>query len=272
LNIEVFLILAGTGIAAGILSGLFGVGGGIVIVPSLIFIYGMLNINSSFIVHTAVATSLFTIIFTSFSSSYKHSRTRNIMWEYALVIGIASAVSVFLISKTAINLPGDILKKIFSVVLILVGLRMLFQKTGNKINGDTIDAARRINYPLVSLTGILSGAIAAFTGLGGGIFIIPLMHYVLKIPIKKAIGTSTAAIFITSIAGVISYIINVPDDFSSVHMYSLGMVDVLFAMPIILASIPSAQLGVLIHNKTPHTIIARIFGAFVIIVSVKMLF
>lgn len=268
MNVEIFLILAGTGLTAGILSGMFGVGGGIIIVPSLIFIYGMLNINSPFIVHTAVATSLFTIIFTSFSSSYKHNSNRNISWKTAFIIGVSSAISVFLISKAAINLPGDILKKIFSVVLILVGLRMLLRKA-DELKDSNKAANSGGNYLLV-LIGILSGTIAAFTGLGGGIFIIPLLHYIMKIPIKKAIGTSTAAIFITSVAGVVSYIINVPGSFVPIHEYSLGMVDILYAIPIILASIPSAQLGVLIHNKTPHTVIARVFGAFVIIVSLRM--
>jgi uncharacterized membrane protein YfcA len=269
LSIEVILILLITGIAAGILSGLFGVGGGIVIVPSLIFIYGLIGFNSPHLVHTAIATSLFTIIFTSFSSALKHFENKNILLKTALIIGLASAVSVFLVSKAAINLPGDTLKKIFALIIILVGIRMLLQRTKaeQENGGNTV----KDNYFITIIVGVLSGAVAAFTGLGGGVFIIPLMHYVQKIPIKKAIGTSTAAIFITSIAGVISYIINVPSEYIPPH-FSFGMIDVLASIPIIAASIPSAQLGVYIHNKTHHSVIGKIFGAFLLLVAVRMLF
>jgi len=271
LNTEVFLILAGTGITAGLLSGLFGVGGGIVIVPSLIFIYGLLNINSPYIVHTAIATSLFTIIFTAFSSAYKHSKNKNINWQFALVIGISSAFSVFLISKTAIGMPGDTLKKIFAVILIFAGLKMLLQKTNSKDAGSIHKHKKKRSILIINMIGVLSGTIAAFTGLGGGIFIIPLLHYIMKIPIKKAIGTSTVAILITAIAGVIGYMVNVPADFIPINKGSIGMVDIVYAIPVIAASIPFAQVGVLIHNKTPHYVIGRIFGVFVIIVSVRML-
>jgi hypothetical protein len=258
-----------TGITAGILSGLFGVGGGIVIVPSLIFIYGVIGFNSPHLVHTAVATSLFTIIFTSFSSAHKHFKNKNILLKTALIIGLSSAVSVFLVSKAAINLPGDTLKKIFSVIIILVGIRMLLQKT--KTEQENGDNNINNNYFITVIVGVLSGTVAAFTGLGGGVFIIPLMHYVQKIPIKQSIGTSTAAIFITSIAGVISYIINVPSGYEPPH-FSAGMIDVLAAIPIIAASIPSAQLGVYIHNKTHHSVIGKIFGAFLLLVAARMLF
>ncbi len=258
-----------TGIAAGILSGLFGVGGGIVIVPSLIFIYSIIGFNSPYLVHTAVATSLFTIIFTSVSSALKHYRNKNILLKTALIIGAASAVSVFLLSKAAINMPGDTLKKIFAVIIILVGIRMLLQKTKPE-NGDGSDKINN-NYLITIIVGMLSGTVAAFTGLGGGVFIIPLMHYLQKIPIKKAIGTSSAAIFITSIAGVISYIINVPIGYEPPH-FSAGMIDILAAIPIIAASIPSAQLGVYIHNRTHNSVIGKIFGVFLLLVAVRMLF
>jgi uncharacterized membrane protein YfcA len=248
---------------------LFGVGGGIVIVPSLIFVYGLTGFESSHLVHAAVATSLFTIIFTSVSSAIKHYRNKNILLKTSLVIGAASAVSVFLLSKAAINLPGDTLKKIFAVIIILVGIRMLLQKT--KPEKETDSSKVKDNYFITIIVGALSGMVAAFTGLGGGVFIIPLMHYIQKIPIKKAIGTSTAAIFITSIAGVASYIINVPAGYMPPH-FSLGMVDVLAALPIIAASIPSAQLGVYIHNKTHHSVIGKIFGAFLLLVAVRMMF
>jgi len=259
------------GIAAGILSGLFGVGGGIVIVPSLIAVYGYTEFNSPFTVHIAIATSLFTIIFTSISSAFKHSKNKNVLWAAAAVIGLSSSVTVFLFSIIALELPGDVLKKIFSIALIVIGLRMLFEKKKNPdVNENSKEEYKANNLHCIPI-GILTGIIAAFTGLGGGIFVIPLMHYVLKTPIRKSIGTSTAAIFITSVSGVLSYLINMPSAVNTVG-YSIGMVDALSALPIVAMSIPFAQVGVWVNKKTHHDLLTRLFGIFILIVALRMIF
>ena len=270
MSIEIVLILFAIGITAGILSGLFGVGGGIVIVPSLIAVYSLVGFDSPYIVHIAIATSLFTIIFTSISSSYKHFTHGNVVLTAALIIGLSSAVTVYLFSKIAILLPGETLKKIFSVVLILVAIKMLLGRKGKEGNSRDSEPAE-FNKWICMLIGILSGAIAAFSGLGGGVFIIPLMHYLMKFPFKKAIGTSSAAILLTSVAGVISYFLNMPSE--AVNMpYSFGMVDTLSALPIIAASIPFAQVGVYINKKTHHYLLTKLFAVFILIVSLRMIF
>ena len=270
MTVETVLILFCIGIAAGVLSGLFGVGGGIIIVPSLIAVYSFIGFDSPYLVHIAIATSLFTIIFTSISSSHKHFGHGNVVWNAALIIGLSSAVTVYLFSKVAISLPGDVLKKIFSGVLILVALKMLFDKKGK----DTDEHPKehpRFNKWICMLIGILSGAIAAFSGLGGGVFIIPLMHYIMRFPFKKAIGTSSAAILLTSVAGVISYFLNTPAGAVNIP-YSFGMVDTSSALPIVAASIPFARLGVYINKKTHHYILTKLFAVFILIVSLRMIF
>jgi uncharacterized membrane protein YfcA len=259
------------GIAAGILSGLFGVGGGVVIVPSLISVYAYSGFDSPYNMHIAIATSLFTIIFTSISSAYKHSKNDNVLWVAAAVIGIASSVTVFLFSKIALGLPGDVLEKIFAFILVVIGMKMLFErKKKQEVDENNGDEFKINNLHCIPI-GILTGMIAAFTGLGGGVFVIPLMHYVLKTPIRKSIGTSTAAIFITSVSGVLGYVVNMPSA-ANTTAYSLGMVDVLSALPIVAMSIPFAQVGVWINKKTHHDLLTRLFGVFVLIVSLRMIF
>lgn len=270
MSLETVLILISIGIAAGILSGLFGVGGGIIIVPSLLGVYAFTHFESHYIVHIAIATSLFTIIFTSLSSAHKHFGHGNVDWRSALYIGISSAVTVFLFSKIAILLPGEILKQAFSVVLIIVALKMLFDKKGR--HESAAENKPEVFKPWLSLgIGALSGAIAAFSGLGGGVFVIPLMHYLMKVPFKKAVGTSSAAILITAVAGVISYFINSPAGANTIP-YSFGMVDTLSAVPIITASIPFARVGVYINRKTHHYLLTKLFAVFIIIVSLKLIF
>jgi uncharacterized membrane protein YfcA len=271
LSIEVFLILFAVGVTAGILSGLFGVGGGIVIVPSLIAVYSFIGFQSPYIVHIAIATSLFSIIFTSTSSAWKHSSHNNVLWIAAIFIGLASSVTVFLFSMLALALPGEVLKKIFSLILIVIGIKMLIEKKNNTDGDDKNCEPGQMKKAYCLLVGVVAGIIAAFTGLGGGIFVIPLLHYALKVPIKKAIGTSAAAIFITSLAGVISFLINSPAGANTMK-YSFGMVDTISAIPIVMASIPFAQVGVYLHKKTRNDLIKKLFAGLILIVSVKMLF
>lgn len=271
MSIEVFLILFGVGIAAGMLSGMFGVGGGIIIVPSLLAVYSLIGFNSPYVVHVAISTSLFTIIFTSTSSSYRHSKHGNVLWVAALLIGLSSTAAVFLFSKIALALPGDVLKKIFAGVLILVAIKMLTEKKPDSDKDEENCELGKIKKVYCVMTGVLAGTIAAFTGLGGGIFIIPLLHYVAKVPIRKSIGTSAAAIFITSLSGVISYIINSPAGADTMK-YSLGIVDVLSAVPIVMASIPFAQVGVYVNKKTRSDLLKKLFAGLILIVALKMLF
>lgn len=270
MSLETVLILFAVGIAAGILSGLFGVGGGIVIVPSLLAVYAFNNFSSPYIVHIAIATSLFTIIFTSISSSHKHFSHGNVEWKAALYIGLASSVTVFLFSKIAVMLPGELLKKIFSVVLIIVAVKMLLDKKESHTEREN-NPPEVFNVWICLGIGALSGAIAAFSGLGGGVFVIPLMHYLMKVPFKKAVGTSSAAILITAAAGVLSYFINSPNGAAEIK-YSFGMVDTLSALPVIAASIPFARVGVYLNKKTHHYLLSKLFALFIISVSVKILF
>jgi uncharacterized membrane protein YfcA len=271
LSLEVFLILFGVGVAAGMLSGMFGVGGGIVVVPSLLAVYSLIGFNSPYVVHVAISTSLFTIIFTSTSSSFKHSKHGNVLWMAALIIGVSSAAAVFLFSKLALVLPGDVLKTIFAVVLVIVGILMITERRTQNGKDEVNFQPGKIKKMFCVMIGALVGTIAALTGLGGGIFKVPLLHYVAKVPIRKSFGTSAAALFITSLAGVISYIINSPAGADTMK-YSIGIVDALSAVPIVLASIPFAQVGVYVNKKTRSHLLKKLFAGLIFIVALKMLF
>jgi uncharacterized protein len=268
LSFEIILILFAVGIAAGLLAGIFGVGGGIIIVPSLISVYAYTHPGMEYVAQAAIATSLFTIIFTSISSAYKHTRNHNVLTVDAIYIGVTSAVTVFLISKTAIGFSQEILKKIFIAVLIIVAVRILLDRS-YKSYKEVISIKH--NKLVLLLIGVLTGTVAAFTGLGGAVFAVPLLHYFLKLSFRKCIGTTTLAVLITSIGGAFSYYMNSP---AGVHIsgLSFGLVDIGSALPIIAASIPFAQVGVYIHNKISSRMLPRIFAVFVLIICARMIF
>jgi uncharacterized membrane protein YfcA len=270
LSIEIILILFTVGIAAGFLSGMFGVGGGIVIVPALIYVYARTHLGFEYAVQAAIATSLFTIIFTSLSSAHRHWKNRNIVLSAALITGISSSVSVFFFSIVSLSLPQDALKKIFFVILIVVALKMLLDKRKSEEEPGNADS-KNFNKIYCVAGGLFAGAIAALTGLGGGIFATLLLHYFLKFSLKRSIGTSTLAIMITSFAGVLSYYINMPAGVQFAP-YSLGMSDVISALPIIAASVPSAMLGVYVHRRVNGFVLGKLFAVFIFIISIRLIF
>lgn len=260
------LVLAG--IAAGILAGYFGVGGGIIMVPTLIGIFNILHQNHVYVVQSAMATSLFTIIFPTLATTYKQTKLGNVNFQAALLIGLTSAVSAFLFSISAMNISGNILKIIFAIFLLIAAARMFFSKQTEEtkeISNTTIHKFYSV------MIGISSGIIAAFTGLGGGVFIIPMMQHFLKFSIKKAIGTSSSAILLTSAAGAAGYYVNTPSGLDMGNYY-LGLIDLKAAVILIILSVPFSQLGIYLNNKTPNSILLKIFGAFVIIIAIKFLF
>ena len=269
MSLEIILILFAVGIAAGVLSGLFGVGGGIVIVPAIIWVYSIIHPGFEYTVQAAIATSLFTIIFTSLSAAHRQWKNHNIIIAASLIIGLTSAITAFFFSKISLSLPQDVLKKIFFVIIVSIAIKMLFDK---KKAGDEDGEDKPVAYNKLYciIAGILAGAIAALTGLGGGVFATLLMHYFLKFPLKKSIGTSTFAIMMTAAAGVLSYYINMP---AGVHFapYSFGMSDVIASLPIIAGSVPAARLGVYLHRKTNSFMLGKLFAVFILIISVWLI-
>jgi uncharacterized membrane protein YfcA len=272
LNIELDLLLLAVGAAAGILSGLFGVGGGVIIVPSLVFYYSKgTYAHPEFIIQAAIATSLLTIVFTSVSASYKHFRNKNIDFEAAMISGLASSVTVFFVSKIAVNLHGDVLKYIIISVLMFSALRMLMEKKESKTRNEINAPAKGLSRFYFLLAGMLTGLVAAFTGLGGAIFAVPVFRYMLKFSLKRSIGTTSFTVFITAIAAVISYYLNSPHDVKFSGL-SLGIVDFQSAIPIVAASIPMAQVGVYFHNRINSYLLSKLFAVFILLVSIRMIF
>jgi uncharacterized membrane protein YfcA len=267
-NIEYFIILGAVGIIAGILSGMFGIGGGVIIVPSLITLYTYYGFNSHYLVHVAIATSLLIVAVTSIITSFRHYKLNNVIWSAAIITGITGALCVFWFSFVVLNLNGKILSIIISVVMIIIALKLVIGKkseTGNK-NECIIEYDKWLFIP----TGLLIGIISAFTGLGGGIFIIPILHYFFKIPFKKAIGTSSVAIIFTAIGGVVSYYFNKPDDFAG-GIYFFGLSDLKLAVPILLFSIPASYIGVHLNTRMNNSLLSKLFGFLILVIAAKII-
>lgn len=264
MTLSIFLILLLVGCAVGFIAGFFGVGGGVILVPILIYFFEYQNTNPGVITQMAMGTSLFIVMFSSISSARQHNKNGNVYKRGVLYIGLTSIIAAALGSVIASSLPGDVLRKIFSITVFLIALRLIFEKARNEHVNPFLPSKIKL-IGIGSIVGILS----SLTGIGGGVFSIPLMYYLANFPIKLAIGTSSATVILTASSAVIGYIINGLNN-NLLPGYTIGYVAYIYAIPLIIGTVGVAKYGASVANKTSSLWLRRLFALFLIINSFYM--
>jgi uncharacterized membrane protein YfcA len=262
--LSLFLLLL-AGAAAGFLAGFFGVGGGIILVPILLYFFQSIHISSLVSTHLAFGTSLLIVLFASLSSAFQYSRNGHVVWKAVMAIGLASVVGGLLGANIAGDLQGKVLRQIFAAVVLLSALRLFAETRKPKI-----EEMPPLRIPPLVGTGFLVGMVSSLAGVGGGVLSIPIMHSILKFPLKKALGTSSATIVITALAAGAGYVFKGWGN-SLLPEGTLGYVDWLHALPLIAGSIPLAAVGAHVANKTKVTVLKRIFALFLLVIAFRML-
>jgi uncharacterized membrane protein YfcA len=260
------LLLFGAGCAAGFLAGFFGVGGGIILVPILLLYFKSTGVSSLVATHLALGTSLFIVIFVSLTSAYQYSQNKHVVWRAVFFLAPASVLGAFVGTSIAAELQGKTLQQIFSVVVIFAALRLLVES--GKPKGEP---SLTLNVLPLLLIGFVVGVGSALAGVGGGIFSIPMMYSLLKFPLKKALGTSSATIVITALAGTAGYLLRGMGN-PLLPEHTLGFVDYLHSLPIIVGSLPFAALGATVAHKTRVDLLRKVFAVFLIVIAIRMFF
>jgi uncharacterized protein len=266
MDISILLILVAVGCLMGFTAGFFGVGGGIVLVPMLLLVYTQTDLAPSISSHVAFGTSLFVATFTSLSSSYRHFKNRNIVAEAVIVLAIASIVTALIGSWIADQLSSISLRRIFSVVIFIAGLRLAFQE-----NEKTNERIPNVSKPALIGIGTFTGFVSSLAGVGGGVFSIPMMYQFLNFPIKKAIGTSSAVIVFTTLFASAGYMIN-GWGHPGLPPYTIGYVHIGAAIPVMVTAIIFSQFGAMATHTTEVNRLRRIFGGFLVVVGVYIFF
>lgn len=266
----VFLALVGAGLLVGFLSGLIGIGGGVLIVPFLYFFYAHPGWSGSALAPgleaaVAHATSLFVIMPTGLRGAAEYHRSRLVAWEAALPIAAVSIPAAALGSQLALVLPPELLKAGFGVLLLFSGIDLVRSREARPPRHEL-----RMNLPVALATGGTVGLFSALLGVGGGIIAIPLLVYLVGLDLRRVAATSIAIVALTATAGAIAY------GFSGMGepgrpAGSVGFVHVLAALPMIVGALLAVRWGAIANQRLEVRALRWLFGSVFVLLGVRLL-
>lgn len=259
------LFLASAGAFAGLLAGILGIGGGIILVPALIFFFESKNVAPEVVTHLAVGTSLASIILTGSASSWMHHRNRNVDWAVVRAMAPFILIGAQAGALLAVSLHGQTLKKLFGLFELFVAARMLMPVQPNA--GVPAPSSPSLIY---IAGGVAIGVVSSLFGIGGGTLSVPIIVYLLGRPVKTAIGTSSALGVVIALAGTVGFIYQGwGADFLPAGTF--GYVDSRGALLIALTSLFTAPIGAMLAHRMPAAALSSAFGVLLIFVGLKLL-
>lgn len=257
------LIYIMVGCFAGSLAGLLGIGGGLIVVPTLDWLLAKYGFAHQQLMHVAAGTSLAAMIFTTSSSVLSHYRKQGMLWQTyrALLPGIMLGVIVG--ANLADELSSSVLRIIFAVFMIGIACRMIAIKSINQNNKKpSIWVSRGV--------GFLVGAKSGLLGVGGGALTLPYLTRC-HVPMHKAVGVTALCSLTVAMIGTVVFIIAGGNEFGF-STYQFGYVYWPAALSIAIGSISCAPLGARLAHKLSVQRLRRIFAIFLLLVGMNMLF
>ena len=262
--IFVVFIMALSAIPVGFMAGLFGIGGGLITVPVLFYIFNFIGVDQQFIMHLSVGTSFSIIIPTSIISTMTHMKYKAVDFKIVKTFGLFVVFGVILGAAFAANLQTASLILFFSVMTMFFSIIFLTSK--EKINPKK----REINLFLRIILGFSSGFLSAPMGIGGGIINTPIIK-MFGYSINTAIGSSAAIGFLIALIGAIGFAIT--GSYLNIEApLSIGFVNI----PAFLIFVPIAMFMAKIGAKTVHKVdrklVGKLFGIFLLFVSCRLFY
>ena len=257
------LIMAVTAVFAGFFAGFFGIGGGIITVPCLFYIFGAVGMDKSFIMHLAVGTSFAIIVPTAIMSVYTHYKHKAVDFSIVRNYGIFVVVGVIIGTFFAASMHTKSLVLFFSIVMYLLALNLIFLKDKAKM---------RLKFSLLQRTvlGFIVGFVSSLMGIGGAIMNVPILKFV-GYTINKAIGSAASIGFLISVFGCLGFLVSGILIKTDIPLSS-GFINIPAFLIFIPITIIMAKVGATTVHKIKRNIIAKLFGFFLIIIASRFLY
>ena len=253
-----------TGALVGFTSGLLGVGGGFIMVPVQFFLLTSLGIDPTTAIRVAFGTSLAVILPTAISGTIGHKRRGAVLTEPTVFMGISGIIASFIGGTLASNIPGEYLKIIFGVLVLVAATWMLVAKYPEH---GSEPKKGILKYLII---GFIAGILSGLLGIGGGVILVPILSILMGFSMHRAVGTSTAVLIFTSLGGIIAYTLN-GVNISGLPPYSIGYVNLIQLITLSIITVPMAQLGVKASHKIPERELRYLYIAIMFYIGLKMI-
>jgi len=257
-------LMATSAVVTGFMAGFFGIGGGLIMVPILFYIFSFAGLDQAFVMHLALGTSFSIIIPTSIISTMTHMKFKAVDFNIVKTFGVFVAIGVIFGTIFAVNLKTSSLVLFFSIMTMLFAIYFLSAK--EKIN----PTPRKIHLIYRVVCGFLSGFLSAPMGIGGGVINTPVLK-MFGYPIKVAIGCSAAVGLVIALIGAIGFAVS--GSYLNINApLSLGFINI----PTFLIFVPftmfMAKIGAKAVHKFNKRLIGKLFGIYLFIVSCKLFY
>lgn len=252
-----------TGAIAGIMAGMLGVGGGLVIVPVLVWLFRQQGMDESVVMHVAVGSSLATIIVTSIGAIQAHQRRDAVLWEHVKILTPGILAGALLGAAVAEQLPTLWLQRLFAIFLLVVGLRMAMNVSAQ--------VQRHMPGSAMSMfAGAVIGSISSIVGIGGGSLTVPWLSWQ-RIPMANAVATSSACGLPIAVAGAIGFAWtgwgkSALPEFSTGYLYWPAIAG------IVVSSYLLTPLGAKLAHQLPVAVLRRVFAFLLLVIGLRLLF
>lgn len=250
------------GVFAGFVAGLFGVGGGLTLVPLLYMLFAAQDFPHAHVMHLALGTSMATIVFTSIASMRAHHAHGAVRWDIVKGFAPGLVIGTLAGSLVASSVPTRPLAMVFSAIVYYAALQMMLDfkpKPSRNLPGRAG----------LWLAGGVIGGVSSLVSAGGGFMSIPFMVWS-NVVIHQAVGTSSALGFPIAVAGVVGYVFS-GWNAAELPPFSIGYVYLPAFIGVVVMSFIVAPYGAKMAHKLPVKQLKRAFGVFLALLASKML-
>ena len=255
-----------TGVVAGLMAGLLGIGGGVIVVPALAAIFlKVTTIPHDLYMKMAIGTSLAIMIVTLSTGVYVHHRKRSVHWEMVKAILPGLTVGVILGVVLVHYLSSKYLSVFFSIFLFLIGIRLLLQKTNQSLGVSGRTFSKRFLLRCATLIGVLSSILGA----GGGTMWVPFFLYA-RLKIQEAIGTSVACGIVAASAATVCFVLSSFFSHEPLPAWSTSYIYWPAFLGVASMSVLFSPMGAMLAHRLPTTLLRNIFAIFLMLIAVSM--
>lgn len=249
------------GAAAAFLAGLLGIGGGIVVIPSLVVLFGTQGITSDVVMHLAIGSSLAAVPFNAFITGHTHRKHIAIDWTLVKIMVPGMVLGGLIGPIISVHLSGEVLRWIFGIFIGALGVRYVLVPDPKR---EPKAYSKKMLWFFTPWVGVL----ASMLGLGGGVFLVPLLSRA-GVGMRQALAVSALVLVPSSLVGSVGYIYKgwaLP----GLPSFSTGYVNWPVVAALVVAGLIFAPMGVRLAHRLPHEQLKRLFGILLLLMGTEM--